>query len=202
MIFAINLFELECIRQVVKHKDYVINDPKSKDPRTITKIAKGSKLMSKFIVGRGTKINGPITIKNGFCEIGNFSSIGFNVKTIGSNHSLDTACVQVGLCNSFNAQYKRDKDSGVYIGNNVWVGDDVIILPGVKIADGCIVGAGSVVTKSTRPYSIVAGNPAREIRIRGSEERIKEFNDLCFWDKSLHWMESNKIIFSNGYLES
>lgn len=52
----------------------------------------------------------------------------------------------------------------VRIGNNVWIGFDCIILPGVTIGDGAIVGARSVVTEDVPPYTVVAGNPARKIR--------------------------------------
>jgi maltose O-acetyltransferase len=55
----------------------------------------------------------------------------------------------------------------VRIGRDVWVGTRVIILPGVHIGEGSIIGAGSIVTKSVPPFSVVVGNPARVIRKRG-----------------------------------
>lgn len=54
----------------------------------------------------------------------------------------------------------------VTIGNDVWIGQRVMIMPGVTIGDGSIVGAASVVTKDVPDYAIVAGNPARIIRYR------------------------------------
>jgi chloramphenicol O-acetyltransferase type B len=54
----------------------------------------------------------------------------------------------------------------VTIGNDVWIGARVIVLPGVQIGDQAIVGAGAVVTKDVEPLAIVAGNPARVIRLR------------------------------------
>ena len=54
----------------------------------------------------------------------------------------------------------------VIIGNDVWIGSRVTILPGVHVSDGCILAAGSVITKDTPPYSIVAGNPAKVIKKR------------------------------------
>lgn len=54
----------------------------------------------------------------------------------------------------------------VVIEDDVWIGARAILLPGVTIGEGTIVGAGSVVTKSVLPYSIVAGNPARIVRSR------------------------------------
>lgn len=54
----------------------------------------------------------------------------------------------------------------VVIGNDIWIGARVIILPGIQIGDGAIIGAGSVVTKNVEKYTIVAGNPAKVIKRR------------------------------------
>jgi maltose O-acetyltransferase len=54
----------------------------------------------------------------------------------------------------------------VSIGNDVWIGTRVIILPGVRVGDHCIIGAGAVVTKDVPDWAIVGGNPARVIRYR------------------------------------
>jgi acetyltransferase-like isoleucine patch superfamily enzyme len=64
--------------------------------------------------------------------------------------------------------YKQGYSSNepVIIGNDVWIGSRVTILPGVKIGDGAIIGASAVVTKDVEPYSIVAGNPAKKIGSR------------------------------------
>ena len=56
-----------------------------------------------------------------------------------------------------------DRGGDVVIGNHVWIGYRAIILPGIRIGDGAVIGAGSVVTKDVEPFVIVAGNPARPI---------------------------------------
>tara|TARA_B100000925_G_C21964260_1_gene454785 strand:- start:624 stop:1139 length:516 start_codon:yes stop_codon:yes gene_type:complete len=74
------------------------------------------------------------------------------VKIISANHSLDNS-------------RKAEKASPIKIGDHVWLGANVVVLPGVEIGDGCVVAAGSVVTKSFLEKKIViAGNPARKIK--------------------------------------
>jgi acetyltransferase-like isoleucine patch superfamily enzyme len=62
-----------------------------------------------------------------------------------------------------------DRGGDVIIGNRVWIGYGALILPGLKIGDGAVVGAGAVVTKDVEPFAIVAGNPARKIGERNRE---------------------------------
>lgn len=78
------------------------------------------------------------------------------------------------------------------IGNDIWIGQNAVILPGVHIADGAIIGANSVVGCDILPYSIVAGNPAREIRKRFDDELIQLLLTFRWWDKSID--EINSLI--------
>ncbi|MGE5418076.1 MAG: CatB-related O-acetyltransferase [Acidobacteriota bacterium] len=82
-----------------------------------------------------------------------------------------------------NTPYEADKIK-TYIGNDVWIGANAVVLKGVKIGDGAIVGAGSVVTKDVPPYAIVLGSPARVHKYRCSEEDIKLFLEAKWWDLS------------------
>lgn len=68
------------------------------------------------------------------------------------------------------------------IGNDVWIGRESVIMPGVKIGDGAIVAAYSVVTKDVAPYTLVGGNPARFIRKRFDDSLIRQLLDLRWWD--------------------
>lgn len=70
----------------------------------------------------------------------------------------------------------------IHVGNDVWLGYRSVILAGVTIGDGAIVGAYSVVTKNVPPYTIVAGNPAKEIRMRFPEAEIERLLALRWWD--------------------
>lgn len=70
------------------------------------------------------------------------------------------------------------------VGNDVWLGLDAVVMPGVRLGDGCIVAAKSVVTKSFEPYSIIGGNPARLIRKRFDEGLIALLLSFAWWDRS------------------
>ena len=78
------------------------------------------------------------------------------------------------------------------IGNDVWIGQNAVILPGVHIGDGAIIGANSVVGREVAPYSIVVGNPARLLRKRFDDELIGLMLRFRWWDKSIE--EINGLI--------
>lgn len=87
-------------------------------------------------------------------------TIGDNV-FIGPNVSIFTACHPVEAeARNTGVEWAE----AVCVGNNVWIGGDATILPGVKIGDNAVIGAGSVVTRDVEPSTVVAGNPARIIR--------------------------------------
>lgn len=77
------------------------------------------------------------------------------------------------------------------IGNDVWLGYDATILPGVKIGDGAVIGAKSVVTKDVLPYTIVGGNPAQLIRKRFDDEIIQILLELKWWDWKINKITEN-----------
>jgi acetyltransferase-like isoleucine patch superfamily enzyme len=71
---------------------------------------------------------------------------------------------------------------GVTIGNDVWIGQNVLILSGVTIGNGAIIAAGSVVVKDVPPYALVAGNPASLVRMRVPEEYVADLERIAWWD--------------------
>lgn len=71
------------------------------------------------------------------------------------------------------------------IGNDVWIGDNAVILKGVRINSGSIIGAGTIVTKDVEPYSVVVGNPAKVIKKRFPDKIISELLKLKWWDLSI-----------------
>ena len=88
------------------------------------------------------------------------------------------------------------------IGNDVWIGQNAVILPGVHIADGAIIGANSVVGSNVEPYTIVAGNPARAIRKRFDDELIGYLLAFKWWDKSIEEINGLIPILTSSDLES
>ena len=106
-------------------------------------------------VGISCEINGNVTI-------GKDVMMGPEVVIYTSGHRFDRS--DIPMCEQDMTEPKE-----VVIGDDVWIGANVIILPGVSIGTGCIIGAGSVVTKSIPNYSVAAGNPARIIKNRKAE---------------------------------
>jgi virginiamycin A acetyltransferase len=80
------------------------------------------------------------------------------------------------------------------IGNDVWIGYNALLMPGVKIGDGAIIASGSVVTKDVEAYSIVGGNPAKLIRKRFDDKTIKKLIELAWWD----WPFDKITIYANA----
>lgn len=67
------------------------------------------------------------------------------------------------------------------VGNDVWIGYKAMIMPGIKIGDGAIIATNSMITKDVEPYSIVGGNPAKEIKKRFSDKEISELLEIEWW---------------------
>lgn len=90
----------------------------------------------------------------------------------------------------------------IRIGNDVWIGENAIIMSGVDIPDGCIIAAGAVVTKSIREvYSIYAGVPARLKKYRFTEEQIKKLLDIKWWDRPEEWIRENAPLLMSGNID-
>jgi len=87
------------------------------------------------------------------------------------------------------------------IGNDVWIGQNAVVLPGVHISDGAIIGANSVIGCDVAPYTIVIGNPAKELRKRFDAELIDLMLRLKWWDKSIEEINSLIPILTCSNLE-
>lgn len=122
----------------------------------------------------------------GTVTIGRYCSIAANVRYFGANHPISNISTSAYWYNkSFGLDVVDVERSTLVIGNDVWIGYGVIITAGCKnIGNGAVIGAGSVVTKDVEPYSIVAGNPAKRIRKRFSDELIRDIEKTQWWLKT------------------
>lgn len=114
-------------------------------------------------------------------RIGNFCSIAGNVTFIlASEHSYKNLSTFPFKVMCLNKKKEADTKGDIIVEDDVWIGQNSIILSGVKINQGAIIGAGSVVTKDVPPYAIFAGNPAKLIKYRFSERIIEKLLKINF----------------------
>jgi len=156
-------------------------------------IALGSVRVGKNVrIGKRTYMNSGYLHSN--ITIGRFCSIGYNVLVAPPNHPtnwLSTHPFQYNEDYGFSDQPRvfYDNDTTV-IGNDVWIGANVIILRGVKICDGAVIAAGAVVTKDVEPYAIVGGIPAKVLKHRFPQQVIDRLVSLKWWDKDEESLKS------------
>lgn len=139
--------------------------------------------------------------------IGKFCMIASGVEFImnGANHLVDA--VSAYPFSVFGHGWSEAMRGKAYpfkgnttIGNDVWIGYRAAIMAGVTVGDGAIIGAYSVVTKDVEPYSIVGGNPAREIRKRFAPGHVRQLLQTKWWDwepdkitRNLHLLTGNDV---------
>lgn len=87
------------------------------------------------------------------------------------------------------------RSGAINIGNDVWIGYGVLVVGGVTIGNGACVGAYSVITKDVPPYTLVAGNPSREIRKRFDDRIITKLQELAWWDMTVDQLYHLKEFF-------
>ena len=83
--------------------------------------------------------------------------------------------------------YKGD----TVVGNDVWIGYEALIMPGVKIGNGAIVSSRSVVTADVPPYTIVGGNPAKPVKARFEPDVVRRLEALAWWDWPIETITRN-----------
>lgn len=134
-------------------------------------------------------------------RIGNFTSIGPDVKIyVGrqGRHPLDflstfpMAMLAGGVSPNIRDRSRAFQgDLNVDIGPDVWLGVNSVILAGVTIGPGAVIGAGAVVTRDVRPYSVVGGIPAKELKRRFDDDAINELLELRWWELPLGLLVEN-----------
>lgn len=159
-----------------------------------------NKILSELIpnIGKGTYIQGPIQFDYGaFTTFGencyanfNFTVLDICPVTIGDNVFFGPNCMLATPVHPFryqerNIKYKEDGTAyddeyakPITIGSNCWLASNVVVIGGVTIGEGCVIGAGSVVTRDIPANSLAAGNPCRVIREITEKDSIKYKKEL------------------------
>ena len=123
----------------------------------------------------------------GTLTVGAFTSISYDVEImLGGNHRTDWVTTfplrhVLGLDGALADGHPSSKGP-VVVGNDVWIGRGAKILSGVTIGDGAVIGAHAVVTRSVRPYAVVVGSPAREVRRRFADPVVESLRRIAWWD--------------------
>lgn len=141
--------------------------------------------------------------------IGKFCAIASGVKFImnGANHMMDTISafpfnIMGGDWSKATSDIKQLAYKGdTIVGNDVWIGFESVIMPGIKIGNGAIIGAKSVVTNDVEPYSIVGGNPAKLIRKRFSNDQINLLENIAWWNWEIEDITVNLSLITSTNIE-
>ncbi len=126
-----------------------------------------------------------------YAQIGKFCSIATFVRVNPGNHPTYTRPAQhhftyrsalFGLGEDDAAFFDWRREHAVTIGHDVWIGHNATVMPGVAVGNGAVVGTGAVVTHDVPPYAIVAGVPAKIIRMRFDENTAARVEQTAWWD--------------------
>lgn len=152
-------------------------------------LRKGSEITPETTLDKYSYISGPRSFVDGaiigkYCSIARQVTIG--IKGHNYNWVTTSPIITSPMYGFIDNNIDEPQKDNVIIGNDVWIGMNVMIMRGIKIGDGAVVAAGSIVTKDVEPYSIVGGNPARHIKYRFSQDIIKKLLSIKWWD----WEES------------
>lgn len=154
-------------------------------------------LFNSSLVSVGKMSYGPLIVhesgaENESLKIGSYVSISSGVKFIlGGNHNIKTFTTFPHRYMSWGMGVEATSKGPIIVHDDVWIGTDALILSGVSLGKGCIVAAGSVVTKSVPAFAVVGGNPARIIKFRFSQEIRSRLEIIDF--NLINWVELKKL---------
>lgn len=130
-------------------------------------------------------------------QIGNYCSIATNfIMLVDLNHDYKSITTSAASFLKANDSSKIRRKGQIIIQNDVWIGNQVILMSGVNIGNGAVIGAGSVVTKDIPPYAIAAGNPCKIIKYRFTPEQIYKLQLIRWWDFDVDFLQENSNMFS------
>jgi len=141
--------------------------------------------------------------------IGKFCMIASDATFIMNGGNHQTKALSTYPFNIFGGDWSDAMDGKTYpfkgdtvIGNDVWIGHNAKIMPGISVGDGAIIATNATVTKDVEPYTIVGGNPAKPLRKRFSEEQIRILLDLKWWDWQIEKITESVQILSGNDLDA
>ena len=182
---------------------------------SVNTIFEGQNKIGKFswldgFLGYGSYIGDECTI---FAKVGKYCSIGHKVTVLTGTHpsheyvSTNPVFFSLGKQNGttyvktqkFREKVYADEQHkyGAIIGNDVWIGYNATIMGGSVIGDGAIVASGALVNNDVEPYTIVAGQPAKVIGKRFTDEQIEWLLQFKWWDKPVDWIVEHAEEFDN-----
>ena len=144
-------------------------------------------------------------------KIGKFCAIAAQVRIGAPNHPLDrpsqhrfTYCPEYYSADAQrdHAFFQESRADRVVIGNDVWIGHAVIVMPGVKVGDGAVLAAGAVVTRDVAPYTIVGGVPAKQIRERFNRDIAAQLAQIAWWNWPAETIFQRLPEFQSGDVEA
>lgn len=143
-------------------------------------------------------------------RIGKFCAIARGVKFImnGANHQMNGISTYPffifgnGWESARPAEDELPYKGDTVIGNDVWIGFDALIMPGVTIGDGAIIAARSVIATDVPPYAIVGGNPARVVRERFDAESVRRLLAIAWWNRPVEWISTHLDLIRGRDIDS
>jgi acetyltransferase-like isoleucine patch superfamily enzyme len=158
-----------------------------------------SNISGKIKIGQYTSVWGPNININGQVLIGCFCSIANNVSIQEYNHDPDRLSTYYVFKNLFNDETINENTTKgpIIIGSDVWIGMHSCILSGVKIGNGAIIAANSVVNTDIPDFAIVAGSPAKVLKYRFNDEIIQLLNEIKWWNWPIEKIKRNRLLFED-----
>jgi acetyltransferase-like isoleucine patch superfamily enzyme len=141
-------------------------------------------------IGRYSKIN--------YADIGKFCAISWDTTVGAVSHPFENLSVNAFPYSSRLGMIEKDAERTIertFVGHDVWIGANVVVMPGAKIGNGSVIGASSVITKSIPAYSIVVGNPGRVVRNRFSDEIVNKLLEMEWWNADDDILRQNITLF-------
>ncbi|WFD12349.1 CatB-related O-acetyltransferase [Tepidibacter hydrothermalis] len=139
-------------------------------------------------------------------KIGKFCSIGSGAIFImagNQGHRYDWITSYPFYYSTINENAKDGyiQSGDTVVGNDVWIGTEAVIMPGVKIGDGAVIGTRALVTKDVEPYTIIGGNPAKPIKKRFTQDEIKMLLEMKWWNWPIEKIKNNMLLLCSNNIK-